>query len=130
MLKSVTFSLVFFSFFLCAHLNAQTWYQVDDFPGTERDDGVSFVINDIAYCGTGYKSGWTETNDFYALNMQNDTWTEIASLPSGKERQYASGFSSTTHGFVFGGLQNANYLNDLWSYDPATDQWTERSPLP
>lgn len=122
------FSLFFILYFFNAH--SQSWIQVDDFPATERDDGTSFVIGNKAYCGTGYKTGWVETRDFHSMNMSTDQWTSIASMPSGEERQYASGFSSATHGYIFGGLKSGNYLKDIWMYDPTANNWSEKSVLP
>lgn len=110
--------------------HSQSWIQVTDFPSTERDDGISFVIDNTAYCGTGYKVGWTETKDFYAFSMNTDTWSAIAALPDGNERQYASGFASATHGFVFGGVKGGTFLNDLWQYDPETNSWLQKTSLP
>ncbi|NEN25005.1 T9SS type A sorting domain-containing protein [Cryomorpha ignava] len=110
--------------------HSQSWIQVSDFPSTERDDGASFVIDNTAYCGTGLQVGWSETKDFYAFSMNADTWEPIASLPDGNERQYASGFSSSTHGFVFGGVKGGVYLSDLWQYDPELNNWVEKSSLP
>lgn len=57
-------SLTFFAIIGFLNSHSQSWIQVPDFPSSERDDGLAFVINDIAYCGTGYKVGWTETKDF------------------------------------------------------------------
>ncbi|WP_159038515.1 Kelch repeat-containing protein [Brumimicrobium mesophilum] len=122
--------LTFCSFFILLNTNAQSWIQIDDFPATERDDGTTFTIGNIAYCGTGYKVGWSATRDFYAFDMISDTWSTIEALPAGEERQYASGFSHGNHGFIFGGLNGSNYYNDVWMYDPTQNNWTEKTSLP
>ncbi|RFC55230.1 Kelch repeat-containing protein [Brumimicrobium aurantiacum] len=122
--------LLYLSFNFSFLLNAQSWQQLDDFPATERDDGVSFVIGDKAYCGTGYKTGWVETKDFHVLDMNTDQWSTVSSLPIGEERQYASAFASSTKGFVFGGIKDGDHLNDLWKYNSSQDSWTEMTPLP
>ena len=72
---------------------SQTWTQISDFPATERDDGVSFVIGNKAYCGTGFKTGWITCRDMYSFDMSSESWGTISSLPAGMERQYSSGFS-------------------------------------
>lgn len=118
------------SILIHSNVHSQSWIQIDDFPATARDDGASFVIGNTAYCGTGFKVGWVEAKDFQSLNMSTDTWSTIASLPSGEERQYASGFSSATDGFIFGGLKSGDYLDDIWMYNPVNDNWTEKTPLP
>jgi N-acetylneuraminic acid mutarotase len=112
------------------NVNAQAWAQLPDFPGAERDDGVAFVINNKAYCGTGLQVGWSLTKDFYSLNLTTETWTPVASMPSGEERQYACGFTDGTNGFVFGGESGGTDLNDLWMYSPTTNSWTAMAPKP
>jgi len=108
---------------------AQIWNQLSNFPGTQRDDGVTFVINDIAYCGTGLEVGWNTTKDFFAFNLNTETWIQVSSLPNGKERQYACAFSYANAGYIFGGIKS-NVLNDLWRYDQANNSWTEMTPKP
>lgn len=111
-------------------LHSQSWIKMDNFPSVERDDAVSFVIGDIAFCGTGLIVGWAETTDFYSFNMNSEKWTTIASMPNGNKRQYASGFATANHGFVFGGINAGVFLNDIWQYDPTIDGWIEKSTLP
>lgn len=109
---------------------AQNWQQVSDFAGVQRDDAVSFVIGDIAYCGTGNMPWGIGTVDFFGLDLTNDIWFSIASLPIGEERQYACGFSTNENGFVFGGYSAGSFYNDIWMYDPILDSWLEKTPLP
>ena len=65
-MKLFTLKLLFTSLFLLFifNVNSQSWIQIDDFPSSARDDGASFVIGNKAYCGTGFKVGWTETKDY------------------------------------------------------------------
>ena len=105
-------------------INAQTWKQSVDFPSNERDDGVVFVIENNAYCGTGLKTGWVASSDFYSFDMNSDSWSVVKNLPEDKKRQYAVGFSSLKYGFVFGGVNEGDFLNDIWQYDPVINKWT------
>ena len=124
-------SLILIGFvFFSNHLNAQGWTQISDFPSTARDDGTYFTIGSITYCGTGLNSSWNPTNDFYAFDMISESWSTISELPTNESRQYSNAFSSSTHGFLFGGLNATGYLNDLWKYDPILDTWTELTPMP
>jgi N-acetylneuraminic acid mutarotase len=118
-----------FVFFADA-LHAQVWEQLNDFPGIERDDAVSFVINNEAYCGTGITIGWSVLNDFHRLNLSNHTWSSIASMPVNASRQYACGFSHQQKGYVFGGYKDGIFLNSLFQYDSQTNEWTELNSLP
>ena len=108
----------------------QNWFQITDFPGTQRDDGAFFVIGDTAFCGTGNLPWGNGTIDFYALDLNNDSWSTVASLPLSEERQYACGFSSSNFGFIFGGFSAGIFMNDVWMYNPITNLWAEKTALP
>ncbi len=111
--------------------SCQSWTQLSDFPGYERDDGVAFILNDgKAYCGTGLQVGWALTKDFYSLDLATDTWAPIASMPAGQERQYAVAFSNGSNGYVFGGEAGGIDLNDIWMYSPITNSWTAYTSKP
>ncbi len=119
------------TFTILTHLaSGQTWSIGAPFPSEARDDGASFVIGDAAYCGTGVLSWGGTTIDFYRFLFDAQTWTQVASMPDGADRQYACGFSNGLRGYIFGGFRGGAFLNDFWSYNPSTDSWTELSPLP
>lgn len=109
--------------------NAQVWQQLSDFPSTERDDGVSFTINQYVYCGSGLLPNWSVASDFYRFDLNSDTWDTIASLPLGANRQAACGFSHNGMGYVFGGYNNGP-LNDLWQYNPVSNSWIQKASKP
>jgi N-acetylneuraminic acid mutarotase len=111
-------------------LSSQHWQETVDFPSFKRDDGVVFVIDNIAYCGTDISPWWALFRDFYSLDMSTDLWASIASLPTGKERQSACSFSHKGKGYVLGGFNDSVFLNDVWEYHPLSDTWIEKSPLP
>ena len=96
MLKYITFIYTLLS----STVFAQSWQQINDFPSSERDDGISFEIGNTSYCGTGLTPWFSATNDLYALDMNSDIWRSVSSLPIGAERQYASGFSSSNAGLL------------------------------
>ena len=109
----------------------QTWEQITDFSGAERDDGVCFSIGGKAYCGTGMDLGFTVTSDFYAFDFSTEAWSPIASMPDSSRRQYATSFVHNGDGYVFGGINSSgDYLNDLWKYSPTSDSWTNLFGLP
>jgi len=108
---------------------AQVWQQLADFPSTERDDGVSFTLNNFVYCGTGLQQNWSTSSDFYRFDMNTDTWDTIAPLPLSAHRQAACGFSYNGEGYVFGGFSGYP-LNDLWKYNPQTDTWIQKASKP
>lgn len=110
-------------------LYTQNWVQLSDYPSNGVDDGTSFVIGDKAYCGSGIVSWFAIQRDFYAFDLNNESWSSVAAMPQGEGRQYANGFASDSFGFVFGGY-NGNFLNDLWRYNPQSDQWQAMNSLP
>ena len=48
----------------------------------------------------------------------------------GSGRYGATAFGLDGRVFVCGGADGTNHYNDLWSYDPATNQWTQHTSLP
>lgn len=110
---------------------AQTWSQLPDFPYTERDDGVAVHINGKGYFGTGLLTGFTLGKDFYAYDMAANTWSTIAAMPTGSERQYACAFTFSNSFYVFSGSGYSNAVfTDLQRYDIATNTWTTLTGKP
>ncbi len=122
--------LTLFCIVTLLNIQCQNWMQISDYSGTAIDDGVSFTIGDTSYVGTGLSPWWSEMSEFHAFDKVSESWNVISSIPSGEERQYANGFSANGKGYVFGGIRGGQFLNDLWEYDPNTDSWANKSPLP
>lgn len=122
--------LIFICFLFPVIATAQSWSASPDFPATERDDGAGFVIDGKAYCGTGLTPWWSELSDFYVFGPEDESWNSVSSLPEGEERQYATGFSDSSSGFIFGGVAGGVYKNDLWQYNPEWDEWNLLAPMP
>ena len=116
--------------FCVFHAQSQQWTQLGDFPADGRDDGTSFVIGNKAWCGTGLTGLFEIRRDFYAFNFDTQAWEQASAMPIGQERQYAVGISFNNLGYVFGGINQSNFLNDLWEYDPASELWINRPSLP
>lgn len=113
-----------------------TWAQVADLPASVRRNAVAFAINDKGYVGTGIDlvtastPGATTLNDFWEYDPVLNSWTQKANYPGGFGFgvYFATGFAIGSKGYVCcGKLGPNNYINQLWEYKPATDQW---SPLP
>jgi len=122
---------IFYFLFSFAFAFAQNWQQVPDFPGLARDNGVSFVIADKAYCLTGMQINGTCAADGAVLDGGTETWAPMAGLPAGNEREYVTAFSYNGFGYLFGGLDcNSVCLTDMWRYDPQLDAWQAMSPIP
>ena len=110
--------------------NAQNWQRLADFPAAAVDDGVAFRIGDTAYFGTGLSPWFSDQYQFHAFDLANETWLSMPDLPPSAGRQYSAAFANANVGFVFGGIQSNQVLNDLWVYNPQRSQWNSLSPLP
>ncbi|QKG51981.1 Kelch repeat-containing protein [Hymenobacter sp. BRD67] len=105
------------------------WTPSSTFAGTGRSNAVSFVINNIAYVGTGIDTNSKRYNDFYAFNPATGSWTQVTPLPA-TARYNAVAFSAAGKGYVGTGYDgtntnvNANYLSDFWQFDPTVNTTT------
>ncbi|RXF69064.1 Kelch repeat-containing protein [Arcticibacter tournemirensis] len=115
---------------------AGDWIRKSDFGGVSRRGAVSFVIDDIAYVGTGYNYGASSTDkrhlaDFWSYDAARDNWDTIATFP-GAPRTDAVAFSAGGKGYVGLGrnsLTDEKY-KDFYEYDPGTNKWTKIADFP
>jgi len=101
------------------------WVSKSDLDGVARSEGVSFVINDKAYVGTGY-DGNVRLNDLWVYDATNDFWAQKASL-SGTARSSAIAFTTAGKGYVGTGFDGINKLKDMWAYDPTGNTWVQKN---
>lgn len=112
------------------------WIRKSDFGGVSRRGAVSFVINNVAYVGTGYNYGASSTDkrhlkDFWSYDPVRDNWDTIATFP-GAARTDAVAFAAGGKGYVGLGhnsLTDEKY-NDFYEYNPATNTWTRIADFP
>ncbi|MCH2224966.1 MAG: T9SS type A sorting domain-containing protein [Crocinitomicaceae bacterium] len=122
-MKHIILSII--SILFCLSVNAQgTWTQLSDIPGAGRHHACSFVIDDTAYVATG--SG---TSDFFKYDIHSDTWSQLPDFPGGN-RNFAIGFSINGKGYISCGYDGSNSYMDMWEFDPATQNWTQKSSGP
>lgn len=104
-----------------------SWDKLGDFPSIPRDGAVGFVINNVAYVGTGYNyTGSKHLQDFYRYDPTSDSWFQVASMPAAASgsggRTEAVAFTLNGKGYVGGGynLSNGfnNPLSDFYEFDP------------
>ncbi|RZK41028.1 MAG: hypothetical protein EOO57_02015 [Hymenobacter sp.] len=130
------------------------WQRSATYSGPIRSEAVSFVINNVAYAGTGRNPSAATNisifNDFYAFDPTKGGWTAVTPMPAAAGVRYgAIAFTANGKGYVGGGYGYAGtatsaYLNDMWQFDPAlttvttvgsvttttTGRWTAVNPLP
>lgn len=110
----------------------QYWTQLSDFPGSARNAAVAFSVNGKGYVGTGY-DGINALDDFYEFDPAATTqWKPIASIPggltAGAPRYKGVAFAIDGKGYVACGY-NGNYLNNMWQYDPGSNQWEKKASV-
>ncbi|GAB4143068.1 MAG: hypothetical protein Fur0041_18200 [Bacteroidia bacterium] len=106
---------------------SDTWTQKADFPGTARRAAVSFVIDNIAYVGTGQDATGLK-KDFYKFDPVNNLWGVIADF-AGTPRKYAVGFAMGNQGYVGTG-DDGVLKNDFWQYLVFQNQWVQKASMP
>ncbi|MEO6963609.1 MAG: hypothetical protein ABIY90_16680 [Puia sp.] len=99
--------------------------------------GVSFVINDKGYLGIGNTDS-VLTKQLWQYDATANSWTRKTDFP-GNWKSGAIGLSIGNKGYVGLGANNNDSVNnpqyptggrDWWEYDPAIDQWTQKSDFP
>ena len=113
--------------FSCNKTNNPTllgdWITKSEFNGLPRASAVSFVVNDIAYVGTGFNSSLLEYyNDFWKYDAKLNFWQQVADFP-GVPRSSAVAFAVNGKGYVGTGSDGNNDLKDFYEYDPAKNTW-------
>jgi hypothetical protein len=105
------------------------WVASSDYPGYARAQGVSFVINDTAYIGTGYNITLNQRyQDFFSLSP-NLVWSQVPLFP-GVGRNSAVAFTVNNKGYVCSGYDGINPLNDTYEYNPVTRTWAAKASIP
>ncbi len=116
---------------------SNSWTQKANVPGTGRRDAIAFAIGNRGYVGTGINGViaylGTKKDDFYEYNPITNTWTTKDDWEGnfGGGVYYASAFAMEGKGYlVCGKFGPSYYSNELWMYDPATDDWVKKANVP
>ncbi|QGY44270.1 sodium/solute symporter [Maribellus comscasis] len=95
------------------------------------------ISNIIYVCGGKTQDNEKEeiTDNFWRLNLDSDEmgWEKQESCPGGE--RFGSSLVTQSNGdynclFLFGGKSDAGYLNDSYSFDPKTGEWTKKANMP
>jgi N-acetylneuraminic acid mutarotase len=116
-------------------MNTKTWAQMKS-QGPANHFGHSMIYDTkadrmIVFGGFNFNDN-VATNDIWAYNYNNDTWTEMkpAVSPPGRNFQSMAYDSKADRVIMWGGWGTTNADNDtsLWVFDYNTDNWEERKP--
>lgn len=118
---------------------AKQWTRKNDFPGVARTGATGFSIGNKGYLCFGANTtgdvNWVWFKDLWQYDPDSDSWTKLQDFP-GQARFNAVSFVIGNKAYVGTGNYRYNrwtpatYLNDFWEYDPTTDHWTQKSPVP
>lgn len=103
---------------------------------TGRSSAAIAEINGIVYVAGGYTAPWIFQTVTEAYDPGNNTWSTKAPMPTGRDvtgtngavvdgKMYVMGGNAKSKGGGFGFCTDANE-----AYDPVTDTWTTRAPMP
>lgn len=116
--------------------DGETWSRVGAMPAP-LGETVAFSTDDRIHLITGSLHGETKeeggaTGMHLVYDPESDAWSEAAPAPTA--RSSATGAVIDGQLYVAGGRRRtANGINNLGAlerYEPETDSWTERAPLP
>jgi hypothetical protein len=124
---------------------ANSWTRRTNVPGAfPRFWPVAYAVGANIYFGTGQSTGFffnpvTQrpytapilTSDWYAFNISSNTWTIKAPFGPGS-REDAMGFALGGKIYMGMGYDStfSNNITDLWSYDPAANNWAKMASYP
>src|SRR3989344_4258636 len=98
-------------------------------PGRSRHGVAWDQINNRLLVFGGYQSG-NGLNDLWSYNPATNGWTQLSPTGGPPSTRYWHGMTwdqLNNKALVFGGYNNSSYrMNDLWSYDPLADSWTQK----
>lgn len=99
-----------------------------------RGFSSAFIIDAVVYIGLGqHTSGYVK--DFWKYDLERNTWERIADFP-GEFRSFGFSFALNNQGFIGGGYNLISpqwpypKFEDLWQYNPQTNQWIKKESLP
>jgi N-acetylneuraminic acid mutarotase len=108
-----------------------TWSPKANFGGSARYDAIAFVVNGKGYVGCGYDGNYLKDLWEYtpgATSADPGSWIQKASV-GGSKRSAAMAFVVDSKAYVMGGNNNGEVQQDLWTYDAATNTWTEKTKV-
>lgn len=62
--------------------------------------------------------------------LHGQSWTSVASLPTGYMVHHGFGFADGSEGYLVGGIESSGYSNRVYKYNPTTNTWTQIANFP
>jgi N-acetylneuraminic acid mutarotase len=113
----------------CLCLQSLKWCkmkQIGDIPDS-RDGHTAVVIHGKQYVFGGYTKWKGYVNSLFVYDFSNNTWRKIIRKISPLPRARHTAIVYEGCVIVFGGYNGRSdtYYNDLWSFDPRSEMWTQ-----
>src|SRR5688572_22360353 len=100
------------------------WEALPEMP-QPRSELAAAVVEDVIYVVGGFGGG-TQVDGFDTVG---ETWTRLADLPAELNHLGVAALDGLV--YVAGGFDRTLFASDaLFAYDPKSDAWSERAPLP
>ncbi len=113
-----------------ADIQNKSWSSLAPIPTARHDFG--FVeCNNLLYAIGGYNADGLNKVEVY--NPANDSWTTKAPMPTARGYLVVATVSNKIYaigGITGSDLNNISYITVTEEYDPASNTWTEKSPIP
>ncbi|HVX51345.1 MAG TPA: kelch repeat-containing protein, partial [Chitinophagaceae bacterium] len=110
-----------------------TWAERANSDVGVRNGASGFTVNGEGYIAGGYDGGSSGTDarsygDFFRYDAGAGTWSKVNGI-NGNPFVYAPSFVIHNIAYIFMANPNGDGTYLLWSYDPATNLWSQRSTL-
>jgi len=96
---------------------------------------LGVAINGKLYAAQGLLPGFKPAGLVYEYDPARDAWTQKKPMPHPVHHAAVTAVNGKM--YLFGGFDlpasgppGWNPVNDVWEYDPATDGWQSRAPMP
>jgi len=107
---------------------SNSWVKLADMP-RPASCGAQGVISGMLYVYAGC-TGVQDDDRFFRYNQANDTWTNLPAPPSKHSNPSAAGVINGKF-YLAGGLGDGFNINQsLHVYNPATNSWAGKAPIP
>src|SRR5437870_7798998 len=110
------------------------WVKLAPFPQA-TGELLSVAINGKLCVAQGLLPGFKPAGLVYEYEPASDAWTQKKPMPHPVHHAAVTALNGKM--YLFGGFDlpaagppGWNPVNDVWEYDPATDGWRSRAPMP
>jgi hypothetical protein len=108
--------------------------RLPDLPEERSSGALVYLDGQLHFISGSNTARTTEPTDHYVLDLNGGAtaWENAAPLPEGRNHPSAVAFGGLIYFFAgqTGHDDPSVAHDDVWSYDPATDSWAQRAPIP